>query len=215
MLQFSHHYGVSKINHGGGLAIFWKKDFDLRVVSSSLNRIDTIIFGDTDKAWRFMGFYGILENHRRSDSWNLLRNLHNQFSLPWLCGGDFNELVKSHEKRGGRPHPYGQMQKFREVLDECGLLDLGFNGKKFTWFKNYPSGGIWECLDRAVSTDDWIERFPATKVQSLVCGQSDHSPIIILPEGILVKPQRLWWFEQFWLEKEGCHDTVARSWVVE
>ena len=43
---------------------------------------------------------------------------------------------------GGRPRPYGQMQKFREVIDECSLLDLGFNGKKFTWFKNYPSGGI-------------------------------------------------------------------------
>ena len=55
-LQFDHHYGVPKINHGGGLAIFWKKDFDLRVVSSSLNCIDTIIFGDTNKAWRFTGF---------------------------------------------------------------------------------------------------------------------------------------------------------------
>ena len=28
-LQFGYHYGVSKINHGGGLAIFWKKYFDL------------------------------------------------------------------------------------------------------------------------------------------------------------------------------------------
>ena len=55
-LQFGHHYGVPKINHGSGLAIFWKKDFDLRVVSSSLNCIDTIIFGDTNKAWRFTGF---------------------------------------------------------------------------------------------------------------------------------------------------------------
>ena len=48
---------------------------------------------------------------------------------------------------------------------------------------------------------------------SLVCGQSDHSPIFILPEGILAKSQRPWRFEQFWLEKEGCHDTVARSWA--
>ena len=64
-----------------------------------------------------------------------------------------------------------------------------------------------------MSTAEWLEHFRATKVQSLVCGQSDHSPIVILPEGILVKPQCPWLFEQFWLEKEGCHDTVARSWV--
>ena len=106
-LQFGHYYGVSKVNHGGGLALFWKKDFDLQVVSSSLNHIDTVIFGGTDKAWRFTGFYGAPETHHCSDSWNLLRNLHNQLSLPWLCGGDFNELVKSHEKKGGRPRPYG------------------------------------------------------------------------------------------------------------
>ena len=99
------------------------------------------------------------------------------------------------------------------MLDECGLLDLGFSGKKFTWFKNYPSCGIWKRLDRAMSTTDWVERFPATKVHSLVCGQSDHSPIVILPKGILVKSQRLWRFEQFWLEQEGCHDIVARSWA--
>ena len=97
------------------------------------------------------------------------------------------------------------------MLDECGLLDLGFSGKKFTWFKNYPSSGIWERHDRAVSTTDWVELFPATKVHSLVCGQSDHSPIVILPEGILVKSQRLWRFEKFWLEQEGCHDIVAQS----
>ena len=29
------------------------------------------------------------------------------------------------------------MQNFREALDECGLLDLGFVGNKFTWYKNY------------------------------------------------------------------------------
>ena len=77
-----------------------------------------MIFGGTDKAWKFMGFYGAPKTHRCSDSWNLLRNLHNQFTLPWLCEGDFNELLKSHEKRGGHPCPYGQMQKFKEVLDE-------------------------------------------------------------------------------------------------
>ena len=153
-LHFGHYYGVSKVNHGGGLALFWKKDFSVRVVSASLNHIDAVIFEGTDKAWRFTGFYGAPETHLRSASWNLLRTLQNQCDLPWLCGGDFNELLKSHEKSGGRPRPFGQMQKFREVLDECGLIDLGFIGKKFTWFKNYPSGGLWERLDRAVSTAD-------------------------------------------------------------
>lgn len=93
--------------------------------------------------------------------------------MPWMCASNFNELLKSHEKLGGRPQPYGQMQKFHEILDESGLLDLGFVGTKFTWFKNYSNGGVvWEWLDRAMSTTDWYELFPATKVRNLVCGSS-------------------------------------------
>ena len=83
------------------------------------------------------------------------------------------------------------MQKFHEVLDECGLFDLGFEGNKFTWFKTHPDGHVvWERLDKAVSIADWFNFFPATKVKTLVCASSDHSPIMVLPEGIILKPQR-------------------------
>lgn len=85
-----------------------------------------------DNVWRFTGFYGALETHLRTKSWVLLKDLHNWSDLPWLCAGDFNELLKSHEKLGGQLRPYWQMQQFREALDECRLLDLGFVGHKFT-----------------------------------------------------------------------------------
>ena len=32
------------------------------------------------------------------------------------------------------------MKNFQDVLDECGLVDLGFVGSKFTWFKNFADG---------------------------------------------------------------------------
>ena len=190
-LRFGHYHGVSRLTRGGGLVMFWKKDFDLQVMLSSHNHIDVLINGGKENVWRFTSFYGAPETQHRMESWNLLRDLNNRFSVPWLCGGDFNELLKSHEKLGGRLRPYGQMQKFREALDECGLFDLGFVGNKFTWFKTHPDGGVtWERLDRAVSTVAWYNLFPTTKVKTLVCASSDHSPILILPDGINLKPQR-------------------------
>lgn len=105
------------------------------------------------------------------------------------------------------------MEKFREVLDECNLLDLGYVGKKFTWSKNFPNGGmVWERLDRAMSTADWIDLFPVTKVQTLSCVSSNHSPILILPNGFGVKSQWPWRFKQMWLENRGCHDTMVEEW---
>jgi len=214
-LHSGHYHGVSRVSHGGGLVLFWKRDLNLSLESSSLNHIDVLINKERGNVWRFTGFYGAPETHNRIESWNLLKDLHKRFNVPWLCAGDFNELLKSNEKQGGRLRPYWQMQQFREALDACRLLDLGFVGQKFTWVKHFANGDVvWERLDRAMSSASWFDRFPATKVQTLVCGSSDHRPLPILPEGFTVKPQRPWRFENLWLENEGCHDTVAGAWGI-
>ena len=102
------------------------------IESSSQNHIDVVINKGKENAWCFTGIYGAPKTHLRMETWNLIRELQSQFSLPWLCGDDFNELLKSHEKHGGCLRPYGQMEKFREVLDECNLLDFGYVGNNFT-----------------------------------------------------------------------------------
>ena len=43
------------------------------------------------------------------------------------------------------------MKAFRDVLDELGLKDLGFVGKKFTWKGRRHGGYVLEWLDRAVA----------------------------------------------------------------
>ena len=55
-LQFSHHHGVSKISCVGGLALFWKKNFDLHIESFSLNHIEVLINKGKVNVWRFTGF---------------------------------------------------------------------------------------------------------------------------------------------------------------
>lgn len=134
------YFGVSKATLGGGLALFWKNGVELEVESSFLNHIDVLINKGKDDWWRFTGFYGELETQRRMESWNLTRELHGRFKVSWLCARDFIEITWLNEKKGGRLRPYNQMKKFWDVLDECSLMDLGFMGSKFTWFKNFANG---------------------------------------------------------------------------
>ena len=47
------------MNTGGGLALFWKRDFNVDIQSFSVNHIDAIINHGVDDAWRFTGFYGV------------------------------------------------------------------------------------------------------------------------------------------------------------
>ena len=172
-LQFGHYHGVSRITRGGGLALFWKNGFTLDVESLSQNHIDVVINKGKDNAWRFTGIYGAPETHLRSETWELICGLYRHESLPWLYGGDFNEILKSHEKSGGRLRPYSQIEQFREVLYECNLLDLGFSRNKFTWLRKYLNGGmVWERLDWVVCMAEWYDLFPSTCVQTLTCVSS-------------------------------------------
>ena len=176
--------------------------------------IDVIINKNTDLAWRFTGFYGEPETQRRHESWNLLRRLHRKFQIPWLCAGDFNELLRSDEKMGGNRRSHNQMQLFREAVDACSFLDLGFSGPKFTWSKHYASGqSIWERLDRAFCTNDWLQMFAGTRVFHLSSTTSDHVPIWVTPNGLdpppISKPFR---FEEMWLSDKGCGRTVEAVW---
>ena len=57
-LQMGSYFGVSKVNLGGGLALFWKEGVEVSVESSSLNHIDVLINKNKEDGWRFTGFYG-------------------------------------------------------------------------------------------------------------------------------------------------------------
>ena len=96
---------VSKINQGGRLALLWRSNFDVKAVSSSLNHINAVINLGKENSWRFTSFYGNPETHKHHHSWAILKNMNRSFSLPWLCAGDFNEILRSHEKKGSRVRP--------------------------------------------------------------------------------------------------------------
>ena len=70
---------------------------------------------------------------------------------------------------------------FREYINECGLMDLGFHKPRFTWTnKNL----IWSCnikerLDRGLGNEEWKIHFPRIEIHHLPCTKFDHCPILL------------------------------------
>ena len=158
------------------------------------------------------------DTNEREEAWNMLQMLHSKPHLPWVCIGDFNEILLSEEKRGGRARPHRQMQAFWDVLDTCSFLDLGFIGPEFTWHGNGHGHVIWERLDRGVANYDWMARFPTATIRHLHCVALDHRPILLVfdPNGEATrwkhKPFR---FEEMWLAEKECGATVKRAWEIQ
>ena len=190
----------------------WKKSMHIEVISSSPNHIDTIVGSNPETQWRFTGIYGFAEVARNPETLSLIRFLHHSVSLPWLCVGDFNEILWSHEKLGFSPRQEGRMKAFRNVLDECGLKDLGYMGDKFTWKGKRQGGMVFERLDRAVANNQWSFLNSSTLIHHLQTHSSDHKPIVINPEGIILKQNRHFKFEKMWLSDEGCCQAVKDAW---
>ena len=79
--------------------------------------------------------------------------------MPWVIGGDFNEILQASEKTGSSG-PLHQMEAFIETLDYCGMHDLGFIGYRFTWSNGrIGDQNVQECLDRFVGNSQWIGSF--------------------------------------------------------
>ena len=104
-MQFANIFVVPHVNTGGGLALLWKADCSIDVQSHYDNHIDAIVDHGVDDAWRFTSFYGDLDTTNRENSGSLLRVLSRRFSLPWICMGDFNEILLGEEKLGWLDRP--------------------------------------------------------------------------------------------------------------
>ena len=100
--------------------------------------------------------------------------------LAWLSRGDYNETIEDAEKVDGSLKPMGQMAAFRETLEKCRLVDLCFNGPRFTW-NNGQDGAdfIMERLDHVVANMEWQDLFVFYKVDILASRFFDHAPIML------------------------------------
>jgi exonuclease III len=133
-LGFNNMFVVDCVGRSGGMALFWGEEVTVTVKNFSQCHINGLVsIPGMDVQWLFTGFYGHPNPSKRYEAWALLEYLARQSTTPWVCIGDFNEVVDLSEIWGARGRARSQMTAFQNALENCGLADLGFSGPKFTW----------------------------------------------------------------------------------
>ncbi|KAL3528196.1 hypothetical protein ACH5RR_012852 [Cinchona calisaya] len=225
-----HDIGVHSKGNSGGLALLWKKHVNVVVQGYSQCCIDSSIQLEPSKPmWHFTGYYGDLDSAKSKDSWHYLKNLAARLKRPWLCAGDFNEVLRPEEVDGASQHPNWQIQDFRSVQESCGLSKLIFLGNPFTWMCYRKRHGVSRAnLNRALAGAEWLSLLPTAKVYNFWSVSYDHRPIKIQLESAGARDDRgkllteihrgtrhrkeKIHFETMWSKVTECENVIRHVW---
>lgn len=146
--------------------------------------------------------------------WGNLSKVVEFHNLPWVIAGDFNEPLVDGDKFGGRPVSISRSLLFKECLDKCNMVDMGFNGPKYTWTnRREVSSLIQKRLDRFFMNPSWCLLYLDAKVSHLTRCHSDHCPVLMEtnPKGqmFLNRPFK---FQSFWLSDPSFPCVVNQAW---
>ena len=84
------------------------------------------------------------------------------------------------DKYGGRSISSSRFLLFKECLDYCSMVDMGFVGPRFTWTnKRNLSALVQERIGRFFTNPSWYALHSDTRVTHLTRCVSDHCSILL------------------------------------
>ncbi|KAH9801140.1 hypothetical protein KPL71_000911 [Citrus sinensis] len=218
-LKFDNCFAVSCSGRGGGLALLWNEETCVQIKSFSKHHIDAEVQMANGRQMRCTGVYGHPEMGQKQHTWTLLRRLVGLSPSPWLCFGDFNEILHPYEKSGGNERNVNSINSFRQALRDCELADVGYKGYPFTWSNGrFGQRFIEERLDRFVCNRAWSDNFVNDAAINLNTWTSDHCPVLMVVQekGEEMAASRRQssriHYEDMWSPYEACKEIVSEEW---
>ncbi|KAK3012315.1 hypothetical protein RJ639_012615 [Escallonia herrerae] len=101
------------------------------------------------------------------------------------------------------------------VINDRGLIDLGFSGNPFTWNNKRPAqGNIRERLDRGLANPQWRLLFLNASIKHLPAHQSDHNPILLNTLEEDRHSPKPFKFLSCWTRDKSSHLVVKHAWKI-
>ena len=121
---------METIGYAGGLWMLWNSDrVDITLMSSTEQEIHAIVkVPNSHSNWLFTAVYASPRSAERHILWNNLIKVLELHNLPWVMARDFNEPLTEEDKYGGRAMSVNRSFLFKERLDKCSMIDIGFTG---------------------------------------------------------------------------------------
>ena len=225
-LGFSNSYALSSEGQSGSLCLFWLSSVGVSLKAFNNRCIDVHVKPDQGPVWRATFVYGEPRRENRCQFWDFIRFMRAQWDGPWICCGDFNEVLSHDEHQGLRDRTDRQINDFQQCLANCGLIDLGYSGPKYTWSNRQdPHRHVKARLDRAVANIEFSTIFEDFLVENVITTTSDHHAVhIALNKGKIpydrgktsndhCPVQQGFKFEAMWLRAPDYREVLEKAWA--
>ncbi|XP_016206218.1 uncharacterized protein LOC107646551 [Arachis ipaensis] len=117
----------------GGIWVLWNNpNLNVQVLRNHQQFLHLQIVDFKRRVWCLTIVYASPHAHLRSKLWEEMKKIAPDMKLPWLLIGDFNDISKADEKKGGATLDMHAVNRFKRWIEECGLIDMGYIGSKFT-----------------------------------------------------------------------------------
>lgn len=210
-LGYDRVYTVEPVGHAGGLALFWKKSVNVKLLDVNKNMLDCIIqLGDV--SFFTTCIYGPTDFKRRLALWEKLSRIGVNRQESWCVFGDFNDLLHNGEKYGGVWRKDESFEPFNQMVKACRLVELQSHGNGFTWSGLRGDSWVHTRLDRCFGNKAWAKKFPSSNQTFLDKRGSDHRPVLIHLIEAQEKYKGWFRFDRRFLEVEGVQANVENAW---
>lgn len=138
---------------GGRIWLIWRDDVRITPVYKTDQLVTCLVELQGEEGFYYTCIYASNQMEERRVLWEDLAHHHNSprfKSKAWMIMGDFNEILEGSESSNfvttGRI-PSG-MREFQEVVLQCQLTDMAYQGPRFTWCNKEK---------KESSAESWIE----------------------------------------------------------
>lgn len=179
-LGFDKSFRVDAVGQSGGLWLLWRSDVgEINIVKSDAQFIYAKITRDQE-VFNLIVVYAAPSVNRRSGLWNQLDEVLSGVEGPVMVGGDFNTILRLDERTGGNGDLSPDSLVFGDWINRNSLIDMGFNGNKFTWKRGRVLNTfVAKRLDRVFCCAQTRLMWQEAKVTHLPFLASDHAPLYI------------------------------------